>query len=148
LGVAVPGFLDMAKLDKSDYVALADLRRSIRRFLRFAEEGAREEGITPQQHQVLLAIMGQPHRDWASISEVADFLQLRHHTVVGLIDRCESTGLVRRSQSSKDRRRVEVSLTPRGLSILSRLAQRNMKELYSLRENLKYSEDGHTPSRK
>jgi DNA-binding MarR family transcriptional regulator len=142
LGVAVPGFLDMAKLDKSDYVALAELRKSIRKFLRFAEEGARDEGITPQQHQVLLAIMGQPQRDWASISEIADFLQLRHHTVVGLIDRCEGIGLVRRNQSSQDRRKVEVSLTTRGLSILSRLAQRNMKELFSLRENLRYSEEG------
>lgn len=132
----------MAKLDKSDYVALAELRRSIRKYLRFAEEGARDEGITPQQHQVLLAIMGQPQRDWASISEIADFLQLRHHTVVGLIDRCEAIGLVSRTQSSVDRRKVEVSLSNRGLSILSRLAQRNMKELYSLRENLRSSEVG------
>ncbi len=132
----------MAKLDKSDYVALAELRRSIRKYLRFAEEGARDEGITPQQHQVLLAIMGQPNRDWASISEIADFLQLKHHTVVGLVDRCETIGLVRRSPSSADRRKVEVSLSNRGLSILSRLAQRNMKELYSLRENLRSSDDG------
>ena len=132
----------MAKLDKGDYVALAELRRSIRKYLRFAEEGARDEGITPQQHQVLLAIMGQPQRDWASISEIADFLQLRHHTVVGLIDRCESSGLVTRAQSGQDRRKVEVTLTKRGQSILSRLAQRNMKELFALRENLKYNGSG------
>src|SRR5688500_13462953 len=131
----------MAKLDKSDYVALAELRKSIRKFLRFAEEGAREEGITPQQHQVLLAIMGQPHRDWASISEVADFLQLRHHTVVGLIDRCQASGLVRRSQSGVDRRKVVFSLKSRRLSIFSRLAQRNMKELLYLQENLKYNNE-------
>jgi DNA-binding MarR family transcriptional regulator len=125
------------KLEKQDYVALAQLRRDIRKFIRFAEEGAREEGITPQQHQVLLAIKGQPKRDWASISEVADFLQLRHHTVVGLIDRCESAGLVRRSQSAEDRRKVEVSLTSKGENILARLAKRNFEQLYALRENLK-----------
>ena len=127
----------VTKFDKSDYVALADFRRSIRKFIRFAEEGARAEGITPQQHQVLLAIMGQPDRDWALISEIADFMQLRHHTVVGLVDRCQATGLVLRTTSTSDRRKVEVSLTPRGQSILARLVQRNMKELLALRENLK-----------
>ena len=125
------------KLEKRDYVALAQLRRDIRRFIRFAEEGAREEGITPQQHQVLLAIKGQPKREWASISEIADFLQLRHHTVVGLIDRCENAGLVRRTQSEEDRRKVEVSLTSKGESILARLAKRNMEQLYALRDNLR-----------
>ena len=127
----------VTKFEKSDYVALAEFRRSIRKFIRFAEEGARAEGITPQQHQVLLAIMGQPNRDWALISEIADYMQLRHHTVVGLVDRCQATGLVQRTPSTKDRRKVEVSLTPRGQSILARLVQRNTKELISLREYLK-----------
>jgi DNA-binding MarR family transcriptional regulator len=127
-----------SKLEKGDYVALAEMRRRIRKFLRFAEEGAREEGITPQQHQVLLSIMGQQGRDWASISEIADFLQLKHHTVVGLVDRCSAADLVKRKASTEDRRRVEVVLTDRGEAILSRLAQRNMKELYSLAEVLKY----------
>lgn len=124
-------------LDKQDYVALANLRKSIRRFLRFAEEGARAEGITPQQHQVMLSIKGQPNRDWASIGEVADFLQLRHHTVVGLVDRCVGAGLVQRHQSADDRRKVEISLTSRGEAILARLVKRNSKELFALRENLR-----------
>lgn len=127
------------KFDKSDYVALAEFRRSIRKYIRFAEVGARAEGITPQQHQVLLAIMGQPNRDWALISEIAEFMQLRHHTVVGLVDRCQASGLVKRATSASDRRKVEVSLTPRGQSILDRLSQRNMKELMALRENLRSS---------
>lgn len=125
------------KFKKQDYVALANLRRSIRRFLRFAEEGARAEGVTPQQHQVLLAVKGQPNREWASVGEIAEFLQLRHHTVVGLVDRCESAGLAKRTPSVEDRRRVEVSLTPKGEAILNRLAERNHRELVALRENLK-----------
>jgi len=125
------------KLEKKDYVALANLRKSIRVFLRFSEEGARMEGITPQQHQVLLAVKGQANRDWASVGEVADFLQLRHHTVVGLIDRCVAAGLVRREPSQIDRRKVEIWLTSRGESILTRLVKRNTMELFSLREHLK-----------
>lgn len=125
------------KLEKTDYVALASLRKLIRRFLRFAEEGARAEGITPQQHQVLLSVKGQPQKDWASVGEVADFLQLRHHTVVGLIDRCVSAGLVKREQSAEDRRKVEIWLTARGEAILARLVKRNSKELFALREHLR-----------
>ena len=80
--------LTVLELSKEDYESLASFRGALRRFLRFSEEGARAAGITPQQHQALLAVMGQNGRDWASISEIAEFLQLKHHTAVGLIDRC------------------------------------------------------------
>jgi DNA-binding MarR family transcriptional regulator len=129
---------------KEDYVALAGFRKALRRFLRFAEEGAREAGITPQQHQVLLAIAGRPNRDWASISELSDSLQLKHHATVGLVDRCQSAGLVRRTQNPDDRRIVQVSLTPAGEDIVRRLTLRNVatvRELGKMTEDLEELRD-------
>ncbi|RYG27198.1 MarR family transcriptional regulator [bacterium] len=114
---------------KQDYEALASFRKSLRRFLRFAEQTAREEGITPQQHQVILAVMGQEGRDWASISEIRDALQLEHHAAVGLVDRCQSAGLVIRSPHPDDRRVVMVSLTDRGRQCLAAISRRNLGEL-------------------
>jgi len=121
-------------LSKSDYETLAQFRRSLRVFLRFSEEAAREVGITPQQHQILLAIKGQPNRDWANISEIADSLQLRHHTVVGLIDRSEAAQLVSRQPDPEDRRLVRVTLTDHGESILQQMGNRNSEELARLRK--------------
>ena len=118
-----------SNLTKADYEALAVFRAALRRFVRFTEEGAREAGITPQQHQVMLAIMGRPGRSSASISEIAEFLQVKHNTAVGLIDRCEVAGLVRREAASSDRRQVQVSLTDFGQGLLERLSERNLQEL-------------------
>lgn len=117
---------------KQDYVALAAFRRSLRKFLRFVEDGAIEAGLTPQQHQVLLAIQGQPERDWATVGELADFLQLKHHATVGLVDRCQSGGFVERTTDPIDRRVVRVSLTEKGDDVLARLTQRNLRELRAL----------------
>src|SRR5579862_1533157 len=126
-------------LTKQDYEALAAFRAAIRRFTRFSEEGARDAGITPQQHQALLAIMGQQDRQWASIAEIADFLQLKHHTTVGLIDRCCAAGLVERNSDPTDRRQVRVTLTQKGEYLLRDLSTRNLKELKSLRKLMKLS---------
>jgi DNA-binding MarR family transcriptional regulator len=105
--------------------------------MRFSEQGARAVGLTPQQHQLLLAIKSQPGKDHASLKEIAEFLQLKHQTVVGLTDRCETAGLVRREASTVDKRRVNVHLMPRGEELLARLSQRNMDELRALRKFLK-----------
>ena len=119
-------------MTKEEYVALAGFRKSLRRFLRFVEVGAVEAGITPQQHQVLLAIRGQPDREWASVGELSDSLQLKHHATVGLVDRCQAAGLVMRSSLPEDRRVVRVSLTEHGEEILGRLTERNLGELRAL----------------
>ncbi|CAN5530928.1 helix-turn-helix domain-containing protein [soil metagenome] len=119
-------------LGKKDYETLLNLRNAIRRYVRFTEEGAREAGLTPQQHQLLLAIKGQPDKDWATVKELAEALQLKHQTVVGLVDRCETADLVERQPSTTDKRQVRVVLSEKGEGILELLSTRNMAELRSL----------------
>lgn len=123
-------------IEKSEYEALAAFRYLIRRFVRFTEEGAREVGLTPQQHQLLLAIKGQPGKDWAYIGEVAEMLQIKHHAAVMLIDRCEGANWVIRTPDPNDRRQVRVSLTGPGEEILARLSECNLRELGELRQAL------------
>jgi DNA-binding MarR family transcriptional regulator len=124
------------QITKADYEALAAFRYTLRRFLHFTEEGAREAGLTPQQHQLLLAIKGQPGKEWASISELAEALQIKHHAAVMLADRTESGGWIQRTQDPADRRQVRVTLTPAGEEVLDRLSQRNLRELRQLRQAL------------
>jgi DNA-binding MarR family transcriptional regulator len=127
------------EISKADYEALAAFRAALRRFLRFSEQGARAVGLTPQQHQLLLAVKGQPGRDWASISDLAAALQVRHHAAVGLVDRCERAGLVARGPDPVDRRQVRVTLTPHGEAILAGLSSRNRRELRALQKALRLS---------
>jgi DNA-binding MarR family transcriptional regulator len=125
------------EVQKADYEALGAFRKALRHFLRFSEQGSRAVGLTPQQHQLLLAIMSQPGKDHANLKEIADFLQLKHQTVVGLTDRCEAIGLVRREPSTVDKRRVNVYLMPKGEELLAKLSRRNLEELKALRKFLK-----------
>lgn len=125
-----------APIAKAEYEAIAAFRYAIRRFQRFSEQAARREGITPQQHQLLLAIKGYPGRDFASVSELADRLQMRQHSMVGLIDRTEAQGLVRRQPGEADRRQVFVHLTPSGDEKLLRLSVQHRRELRTMREAL------------
>lgn len=120
------------KLTREEFAALAAFRRALRKFLHFAEESARESGLTPQQHQVLLVLRADPKRDWASVGEIAEAPQLRHHATVGLVDRCQAAGLVTRTPSPTDRRIVQVSLTPSGEQILNDITERNIRELRPL----------------
>ena len=111
---------------------LAWFRYRIRCFLRFSERVARACGITPQQHQLMLGIAGYTGRGWATISELAEFLQGRHTAVVGLVQRAEESGLVRKVQGQQDRRFVKVHLTRRGYTILDKISRQNMAELREL----------------
>jgi DNA-binding MarR family transcriptional regulator len=120
------------KLAKSDYEALAEFRYQLRRFLRFSEEVTQAHGISPLQYQLLLQVKGFPERDWASVTELAERLQAKHHGVVALVSRCEALGLVRRDPSADDLRRVEIRLTPRGEECLEQLARLHRDELESL----------------
>jgi DNA-binding MarR family transcriptional regulator len=112
---------------------LANFRYALRRFLRFSEKEARSAGVTPQQHQLLLGIAGFSERGVATISQLAEFLQERNNSVVGLVERAASSGLVRRRSSTVDQRQVLVSLTPRGRGILLRLSRLHREEVGRVR---------------
>jgi len=108
---------------------LARFRYRLRLFLRFSERAARQEGITPQQHQLLLGVAGFTGEGSATISELAEFLQERHNAVVGLVERAVKRGLVTKRVIAWDHRFVRVQLTPRGEAILDRLSELHRKEL-------------------
>lgn len=116
-------------ITKPEYEALAEFRYTLRQFLRFSEEAAQEVGLTPQQHQALLAIEGYPGRAQITVGELAERLQIRHHSAVGLIDRLESQELVTRQPSLVDHRQVYVLLTRRGSQLLQKLAATHREEL-------------------
>ncbi len=116
-------------LTKQDFEALARFRFGIRRYLRFSEETVRADGLTPQQYQLLLALKGYPGREWATVGELADRLQLRHHSVVELVNRAQAQDLVRREADPDDGRAVRVLLTPEGEEVLARLSALHRDEL-------------------
>ncbi|HEX2075113.1 MAG TPA: MarR family winged helix-turn-helix transcriptional regulator [Geodermatophilus sp.] len=116
-------------LTKQDFEALARFRFGIRRYLRFSEETVRRHGLTPQQYQLLLALKGFPGREWATVRELSDRLQLRHHSVVELVNRAQGQGLVERAPDPEDARVVRVLLTEAGEDILARLAALHRDEL-------------------
>jgi DNA-binding MarR family transcriptional regulator len=118
-----------APLTKTDFEALARFRFALRRYLRFSEEAVRRHGLTPQQYQLLLAVKGFPGRDWATVGELAERLQLRHHSVVELVNRAQRLGLVARARNPADRRTVNVSLTEQGEALLARLVTLHRAEL-------------------
>ena len=113
---------------------LAQFRYALRNFLRFSENAARASGVTPQQHQLMLGVAGFTGRGSATVSELAEFLQERPHSVLGLIERAIQSGLVRRMQDQNDRRVVNVMLTTRGRDILAKLSQRHQQEARRVQE--------------
>jgi DNA-binding MarR family transcriptional regulator len=119
----------------ADIRNLARFRYAVRKFLRFSEEAVRDSGLTPQHHQLLLGVAGFTGKGWATIGELADFLQVRHHSVVGLVDRAETLGLVRRQINPDDRREVHISLTAEGGRKLRALAELHHKELHGMRRS-------------
>lgn len=109
-------------LSKAQYETLAAFRYALRRFLRFSEEKAQAAGLTPQQHQALLAIKGYPGRDIITIGELAERLQIEHHSAVGLADRLVRQHYLKRTRGTSDRRQVFIELTARGEEVLAKLS--------------------------
>jgi DNA-binding MarR family transcriptional regulator len=117
------------EISTDEYQALAELRYRIRHFLSEGDAVARQLGLEPQQYLLLLTIRGLPDGHEATIRTLAERLALKHHSVVELIDRLETNGYVRRSRGRDDRRRVLVSLLPRGERILEQVAKHRIGEL-------------------
>jgi DNA-binding MarR family transcriptional regulator len=115
--------------DQLDYRTLADLRHQLRRFLRVREIAARGAGVEPQQYLALLQIKGLEGREVATISVLADRLQIHHHAMVQLIDRLVARRMVERRRDRRDRREVVVRLRPPGQQVLRRLARHSIVEL-------------------
>lgn len=119
----------MARITQSEYETLAAFRYSLRQFLHFSEDAAQSVDLTPQQHQALLSIKGFPGRDKITVTELAERMQIRHQSAVGLADRLMVQGLLVREQSLTDRRQVYVTLSSKGLAILEQLSAIHKEEL-------------------
>lgn len=118
-----------SKITKSHYETLAEFRYALRKFIHFSEAAAQAVGLTPQQHQAMLAIKGFPGRDRITIGELAERLQIKHHSAVGLANRLVAEKYIRRLSDGKDRRQVYVTLTSRGESILNKLSATHQSQL-------------------
>src|SRR5690242_18430831 len=116
-------------LSMEDYRVLSEFRHQIRRFLSFSTQVAREYGLEPRQHQLLLVVKGLPVDREPTIGELAERMQIRHNTAVELVDRLEERHLVMRRRSSTDRRKVYVDLTEEGEAVLSELSLHHLREL-------------------
>ena len=123
-------------LSDRDYRALARFRHALRVFQRFSEDAARAAGTTPAQHQLLLAIRGFRGDGAPVIGDLADALQLRHHSAVELVDRADTAGLVRRSTDPLDQRRQRVELTAAGRDVLEELSVVHRDELRRFRTEM------------
>lgn len=119
-----------------DYQHLLRFRTELRRFLRWSEERAQAEGLTPAHHQLLLAVRGSDDPAGATIGEVADALLLKHHTATGLVDRAEAAGLLRRERDAADHRVVRLRITRSGAAKLARLSRQHLDELQRLRAGI------------
>ncbi len=127
-------------LTKNQFEALSEFRYQLKRFLHFSEAAAKEQGITPLQYLLLLHIQGYPGRNWATVGELAERLQMNHNATVALLTRCEELELVERRKNEKDRRKVEIHLTAKGDSYLQKLAQQHKTELLSLQKTFQVAQ--------
>lgn len=116
-------------ITQAHYESLAEFRYALRKFQRFSEDAAHAAGVTPQQHQALLAIKGFPGRDQVTIGELAERLQIKHHSAVGLADRLVAEKYVRRIIGAKDHRQVLVRLTAKGEAVLEKLSSVHQEQL-------------------
>jgi len=117
------------RLSHADYAALADFRHKLRSFLHFSSEAAQKAGLSPSQHQALLALKAAPADEPLTIGQLAERLQVRHHSAVGLIDRLTKRRLVKRKTDDGDRRKVHLLLTTQGEALISNLSSAHKAEL-------------------
>jgi DNA-binding MarR family transcriptional regulator len=132
LDSALHGKVRSSSVSKTDYEALAAFRSALRHFSKFSEDAARAVGLTPVQHQALLAVKGFPEREHVTIGELAERLQIAHHSAVGLVNRLVARGFLFRTPGAKDRRQVFVSVTKQGAALLETLTETHRGELRRL----------------
>jgi DNA-binding MarR family transcriptional regulator len=123
---------DERPLAAADYENLLAFRTSLRKFLSWSESRAREAGLTPAQHQLLLAIKGHPGGQPPTVGDLAGYLLIRHHSAVELIDRAEAAALVQRCPDHGDGRVIRIRLTPGGEERLGQLSAAHLSELRRL----------------
>jgi DNA-binding MarR family transcriptional regulator len=124
--------MTMPRMTEKDYARLLGFRTELRRFLRWSEEQARASGLTPAQHQLMLAVKGHPDPVGPTIGDVAGYLALRHHSAVELVDRAEKAGLVERRRDRADHRVMHLRLTVDGEERIQRLSRLHLAELRQL----------------
>lgn len=122
----------MSGVGDEDYRRLLGFRTGLRRFLRWSEAEASAAGLTPAQHQLLLAVRGHPAPAGPTVGEIAEYLVLRHHSVVELIDRAENGGLVERVGDEEDHRVVHLRLTAEGEHRIEQLSRLHLEEIRRL----------------
>ena len=139
-------------LDQADLEHLLELRTGLRRFLRWSEEQAKAAGLTGAKHQLLLAVQGHPDPAGPTIGEIADYLVLRHHSAVELVNRAVKEGLVRRNPDPASKSVVRVTVTPVGAAKLDALAEAHLEEIAHLAptmrtlwRQLEHANDGNAP---
>ena len=123
---------DERPLTAGDYENLLAFRTNLRKFLSWSETRARESGLTPAQHQLLLAIKGHPGGQPPTVGDLAGYLLVRHHSAVELIDRAEAAALVQRCPDEADGRVIRIRLTPDGEERLRQLSAAHLSELRRL----------------
>lgn len=120
------------RIRDSDYARLLAVRTGLRRFERWSAEQAGEYGLTASQHQLLLAVRGHHEPAGPTIGQIADYLLIRHHSAVELVDRTVSAGLVTRSRDEVDHRVVRLQLSDQGARTLAALTSAHLEELERL----------------
>ena len=125
-------------IKQSDYQWLSEFRYLIRRFLEFSQIQAEDAGLTPRQHQALLAIKGFPGGGPVAIGDLAERLRIRHHSAVELVNRLCEAGLVARYQDKDDHRRVLLRLTERADDCLAELSAAHLDEISRIEPVLRH----------
>lgn len=124
------------KLTQKDFERLSGFRYQLQCFLRHSTDLCQARGLTALQYLLLLHIKGMPERDWATVGELAERLQAKHHGTVALIDRCVEAGLVERRAHELDRRYIQIHLLEEGTRLVEEIAELHQPELQHLRDEL------------
>jgi DNA-binding MarR family transcriptional regulator len=128
---------NLSSVSRADYRLLAGFRNALREFVHFSEEASRAAGIPPHQHQAMLAIAGAVESGHITVGQLAEQLQIKHQSAVGLANRMESKGLVNKKHNPIDKRQVFIGLTAAGERVLEDLSAAHKAEIARISPVLK-----------